>query len=293
MPNLQNFRGVLTTPLWNGDRGVEKTIQMIRDVVDSGVKDPVVNSAAIGILKNRGVENFDREAKLRALYDFVSWPNFLYVEDPVGPKGPKETIRTPRTLLRLKAGDCDDYTVLLAALAGTIGISTRAVTVAADPSLPSDFSHIYPEAEVSPGVWVPMDAARPGAAFGLPALKYFRKRIWSLTNPSYQDVAGMGCKNCGCKKCNKTAPRVSSLNGYAIIGLGDDTSEICAVGQSVSSIIDSFTGSPYDSYQTGCSPAIAAPAAGYPSATLSLSGSDMAMWGIGLVAVLLLLKGGR
>src|SRR5712691_9353430 len=134
MLSLQDFTGTMRMPLPRGDEGVARTIRLIRDLMDSAITDPQVNEAAIHILRNANVQNFDRDAKLRALYDFVSWPNFLYVADPVGPFGPKETVRTVRTLLRVRAGDCDDYTLLLASLAGTVGIPTRAVTVAADPS---------------------------------------------------------------------------------------------------------------------------------------------------------------
>src|SRR5882762_1517686 len=227
MLGLQNFSGVLRMPLPRGDEGVARTIRLIRDLMDAAVADPQVNEAAINILRNASVQNFDREAKLRALYEFVSWPNFLYVEDPVGPFGPKETVRTVRTLLRVRAGDCDDYTLLLASLAGTVGIATRAVTVAADPSAPNDFSHIYPEAEVSPGNWVAMDAARPGAQYGLPAQRYFRKRIWSLTDSSYRDVAGQ-------RISSMRGERISNLSGYAVLGQPDPNvaaEDISAVGQ--------------------------------------------------------------
>ena len=258
-------------PLPRGDEGVARTIRLIRDLMDAAVADPEVNEAAIGILRSAGVQNFDREAKLRALYEFVSWPNFLYVEDPVGPFGPKETVRTVRTLLRVRAGDCDDYTLLLAALAGSVGIATRAVTVAADPSAPDDFSHIYPEAEVSPGHWVAMDAARPGAQYGLPAQRYFRKRVWPLTDSSHRDVSG--------------APNRVNLSGYAVLGkwpLGQDNvaaQDISAVGQSVANVIAASKGSPYGSFVTPYTPV--APPAGYgvpgypggaPGASLSLAG---------------------
>lgn len=267
MLSLQNFSGVLRMPLPRGDEGVARTIRLIRDLMDAAITDPQVNEAAINILRNAGVQNFDRQAKLRALYEFVSWPNFLYVEDPVGPFGPKETVRTVRTLLRVRAGDCDDYTLLLASLAGTVGIATRAVTVAADPSAPNDFSHIYPEAEVSPGNWVAMDAARPGAQFGLPAQRYSRKRVWSLTDSSYKDVSGQ---------------RVSSLHGYAVLGQPDPNiaaEDISAVGQSVANVIAASKGSPYGSFVTPYTPV--APPAGYgvpgypggvPGASVSLAG---------------------
>lgn len=301
--NLQNFTGTMTQTLRQGDAGVAQTIRLMRDVIDAGVTDHYVNETAIRILQSAGVQNFDREAKLKALYDFVSWPNFLYVEDPVGPFGPKETIRTVRTLLRLRAGDCDDYTVLLSALAGTIGIATRAVTVAADPSCPAEFSHIYPEAEVSPGNWVAMDAARPGAQFGLPALRYFRKREWSLSDSSYRDIAGAARQRSGIR------PRLSSLNGYAMLGpraMGQSPSDsyaqdISAIGQSTANIIAAASGSPYGSFATPYTPsALPAGYAGYGqpgtpggASGLSITGSSAIWWILGLGAVAFAISSAR
>ena len=272
----------MATPLRRGDAGVEQTIDLIKRLVDDGVKDPVVNRTAIDALRALNTPSFDRDAKLRALYAFVQWPNFLYVEDPVGPFGPKETVRPVRDLLQLRAGDCDDFTVLLAALAGTIGIATRAVTIAADPRAPKEFSHIYPEAEVAPGRWVPLDAARPGASYGVAPPQFFRKRIWNLTDSSYRDVI--------------SGERLISLNGYAMLGdYAPNTAaeDISAVGQSVANVISASKGNPYGSFQTPYTP-VAPPAGygipGYPGgptgASLSLAGNSALWWilGIGVAA---------
>lgn len=281
---LRNFSGTMATPLQRGDAGVEQTIDLIRRIVDDGVKDPFVNRTAIDILRRANAPNFDRDAKLRALYEYVQWPNFLYVEDPVGPFGPKETVRPVRDLLSIRAGDCDDFTVLLAALAGTIGIATRAVTIAADPRAPRDFTHIYPEAEVAPGRWVPLDAARPGAMYGVGAPVYFRKRIWSLTDSTYRDVSGGG----------SDGRLVSSLNGYTVLGdVGPNVpaEDISAVGQGVANIISASKGNPFGSFQTPYTP-IAQPAGygipGYPGgptgASLSLAGASPLWWILGIAA---------
>jgi len=281
---LRNFSGVMSTPLRRGDAGVEQTIDLIRHLIDDAVKDPIVNRTAIDALRALNTPSFDRDAKLRALYAYVQWPNFLYVEDPVGPFGPKETVRPVRDLLQIRAGDCDDFTVLLASLAGTIGIATRAVTIAADRNAPTEFSHIYPEAEVAPGRWVPLDAARPGSAYGVAAPFYFRKRIWSLTDSSYRDVSGAA-----------GAGRVSSLNGYAMLGdYAPNTAaeDISAVGQSVANIVSASKGNPYGSFMTPYTP-VAPPAGygipGYPGgptgASVSLAGNSALWWilGIGVV----------
>jgi transglutaminase-like putative cysteine protease len=282
---LRNFSGTMATPLRRGDAGVEQTIDLIRHLIDDAVKDPVVNRTAIDALKAVNAPSFDRDAKLRALYAFAQWPNFLYVEDPVGPFGPKETVRPVRDLLQLRAGDCDDFTVLLASLAGTIGIPTRAVTIAGDRSAPSEFSHIYPEAEVAPGRWVPLDAARPGAAYGVGAPAYFRKRIWSLTDSTFRDVSGRGV----------SGQLASSLNGYAMLGdvaPNVAAEDISAVGQSVANIVSASKGNPYGSFQTPYTPF--APAAGYgipgypggpTGASVSLAGNSALWWILGIAAV--------
>ena len=264
-------------PLARGDRGVEQTIHVLKCLIDDAVKDPGINVQAIQILRDAGVANFGVMDRLQAFYAWISQPaNFLYVPDPIGPFGPKETVRPARTLFQVKGGDCDDYSALLASLLGTVGIRSRLVTIAADPAAPNDFSHIYPEAEVSRNVWIPLDAARPGAQFGLAPPRYFRKRIWSLEDDSYSDVTGA--------QRGPAARNLSSLNGYAWLGaMGDDPSivpqDISAVGQSVANVISASKGNPYGSFQTPYTPV--APAAGYgapgypggaPGASLSLAG---------------------
>lgn len=284
--NLATFEGRFSQKLRPGDAGVQQTIRLMRDVIDAGVTDPDVNTAAVRILQYAGVQNFDRVGKLKALYEAVSWPNFLYVEDPVGPFGPKETIRTARTLLKLRAGDCDDYTILLASLAGSIGIRTHAVTVAADPSAPDEFSHIYPEAEVNPGEWIALDAARPGAEFGKPAHLYFRKRVWSFEDNSYHDLAGTMASP---KFRRNSPPRILGLGSYALVrGLGDDSTDvsaadISAIGQATANILAAAQGSPYGTFQTAYSPV--APAAGYAAAAPYITpGSSSPFYGAGYPA---------
>jgi hypothetical protein len=281
---LRSFRGVMGIPLASGDRGVEQTICILKCLIDDAVKDPSINAQAIGILRDSGVSNFGVMDRLRAFYDWISQPaNFLYVPDPIGPFGPKETVRPARTLFQVKGGDCDDYCALLAALLGTVGIRTRLVTIAADRTSPNDFSHIYPEAEAAPGRWVPLDAARPGAQFGVAPPFYFRKRIWSLEDDSFQDVTGASR--------GPAARNLSSLNGYAMLGQSP-AEDISAVGQSVANVIAASKGNPYASFATPYTPI--APPAGYgvpgypggaPGASLSFAGISPVWIVVGLVAI--------
>ncbi len=291
--SLRNFTGTMAQPLLPGDRGVAQTIRLMRDVIEDAVKDSKINALAIQILRAAGVDGFDRAGKLRALYDWVK-ANILYVEDPIGPFGPKETIRPVRATLDLRAGDCDDFTNLFAALAGTIGFSTEAVTIAADPSAPEEFSHIYPMAEANPGEWIALDAARPGAAFGVEPPYFFRKRVWSLTSSEYEDLAGV-----------KPQPR-SRLNGYVSLGQYESTAaqDIAAIGQSVANVAAAAEGNPYASYATAYSPyspPAGYPAAygyatvpGYPSVQLTASGTPSAALIVGgIILFAILARGGR
>ena len=278
LPNLRNFLGTMGTPLAGGDQGVSQTIDAIRQIVDDAVKDPEVNLTAIDMV--RGADQFNRDAKARAIYDAVT-SRFYYVEDPVGPLGPKETLRPVRTLLQTWAGDCDDASVLIASLLGTIGISSRLVTIAADPSAPEEFSHIYPEAETYPGVWVAMDVARPGSAYGSAPLKYFRKRVWSLTDRAYQDMSGR---------------RMSSLSGYALLGqsendVAQDITALSSLAQPADQIVEAVEAPSYISPYASFYPAAITQPAGYPSSgTLEISAggtsSLLLLLGLGVLALL-------
>lgn len=277
---LRSFSGVMGTPLLRGDAGVEQTMDLLRHLIDDAAKDPAINVQAIQILRAYNVANFGVEDRTRAFYDWISQPaNFLYVPDPVGPFGPKETLRPARTLFQVRGGDCDDYTALMASLLCTVGIPVRAVTIAADRRAPTEFSHIYPEAQVGPNAWLPLDAARPGAQYGVPPPFYFRKRVWSLMDSTYTDMRG-------------GQQPTSNLNGYAMLGdTGPNIAaeDISAVGQSVANVIAASKGNPYANFQTPYTPSNVAPQAGYFGGPgggqgVSLTGSSAIWWILGIAA---------
>ncbi len=64
-----------------------------------------------------------------------------------------------------RVGDCDDYAMLTAALLKARGIPCSFVTVAADPRVPGQYSHVYVAAYPEGGGRVPLDTshgAEPG-----------------------------------------------------------------------------------------------------------------------------------
>src|SRR4029453_4868845 len=81
-----------------------------------------------------------------------------------------ELLHTPRRMLELKAGDCDDMTILLGSMLLSTGHPGRLVLVGFPPPRPHLYSHIYPEVLVR-GRWLALDATMPRPiGWGAPAL---------------------------------------------------------------------------------------------------------------------------
>jgi Transglutaminase-like superfamily len=169
-------------PLLSGDAGVEQTIQQIRGLVDEALRDPQIIRTATDIV--RGVPAFDDYAEARALYDWVH-RNIRFTKDPVN----KEKLYPPAELLKIRAGDCDDISMLLGTFLMAVGYPARLVTVAAVESAPDQFSHVYVEGQIN-GAWIPMDPARYDSEFGVAPPQVFRARWWSLVDESYGNLGG-------------------------------------------------------------------------------------------------------
>jgi hypothetical protein len=254
-------------PLHDGERGTAQTVKLMRQLIDQAVSDAQFVRFAIELVRN--VPPYDEYGEVSALFQWVQH-NIRYTKDPVT----KEKLYPPMELLKIQAGDCDDISMLLGALAIALGYPARLITVAADPSSPSEFSHVYTEVECPPGSgsWIAVDAARPGSQFGLQPPAYFRKRAWSLTDNTHTDLNG--------------ATRLRGLSGYhrhGVHGLGDDggidwgsilsqslaqTPQIIAAVSGQSSSVRLPNGTiaatgPYSSFATPYTPGYAVPAAGY------------------------------
>jgi len=254
-------------PLLSGEVGTAQTIRLMRRLIDQALNDPQFVRFAIDLV--RSVPAHDEAGEVAAIFAWVQ-QNIRYTKDPVT----KEKLYPPGELLKIRAGDCDDMSMLLAALVIADGYPARLVTVSANPDQPDEFSHVYLEVEVPPGSgnWVALDAARPDTYFGRAPEMYFRKRAWSLIDDSYQDLSG--------------CTRMSGLSGYAHLrGLGDDgssfdwnsllqqtlqeTPQIIAAAQGVPTGYKTAsgtvvtTGSPYSSFATPYTPGLMTAGGGY------------------------------
>ncbi len=261
----------------------------MRRLVDAALSDAAFVRKTRDIVAH--VQAYDETGEVRAVYNWIQ-RNIRFTKDPLT----KETLFPPQELLKIRAGDCDDISMLMGAMLLALGYPARLVTIAANPSDPGEFSHVYVEVEIPPGSgnWMAVDAARYGAQFGVEPPAYFRKRAWSLVDDHYQDLNGM--------------TRLRGLAGYAHVPqLGDgidwssiitqglqETPQIIAVATGQGSSLQNRGGTvstgPYSSFATQNTPGAQIPYGGY-TANLSATAPTW-LWPVVIgFAAILLLKG--
>jgi transglutaminase-like putative cysteine protease len=136
-----------------GSRGTLVTARLIAALIRDGAKDFYVRQRAIQIFRQRNVRPRDRYGEIRALFDWVQ-RNVRYTRDIFR----VELLHTARRMLELRAGDCDDMTILLGAMLVSTGHPVRLVLAGFRPNRPHAYSHVYPEVLLD-GRWVPIDAS--------------------------------------------------------------------------------------------------------------------------------------
>lgn len=103
----------------------------------------------------RRVRAKDYLGEIKALFEWVQH-NIRYTRDPHR----VELLHSARRMLELRAGDCDDMTILLGAMLQSIGHPVRIVVVGPNPKRPGLFTHVYPEVRFR-GRWIAVDATAP------------------------------------------------------------------------------------------------------------------------------------
>jgi Transglutaminase-like superfamily len=138
-----------------GYPGTLKTVAHVARLIREGARDFYVRQKAIDILMSRAVKPKDYAGEIKALFEWVQ-QNIRYTKDPFQ----AETLHSARRLLELKAGDCDDISILLGAMLEAIGHPVRRVITGPSPVRPNLYTHIYVEAFLR-GQWIPLDATMP------------------------------------------------------------------------------------------------------------------------------------
>lgn len=148
MPALSGTR----VPLANGVRGVRDTLRLMRAAVREGRTDVRVRQAAISLIWLQPEKSEADEAG--AIFEWVR-DHIRYVRDVVD----VETLSTAERTLAQQIGDCDDKSVLLAAMLESVGYPTRFVVAAYQA--PRQFEHVYVQVFID-GQWVNADPTERG-----------------------------------------------------------------------------------------------------------------------------------
>jgi hypothetical protein len=138
-----------------GLAGTRRTVVHVGRLIRDGAGDFYVRQKAIDILLARGVPPKDYLGEIAALFQWVQ-RHVRYTKDPFR----IEVLHSARRMLELRAGDCDDMTIVLGALIKSVGHPVRIVLTGPDPRRPDLFSHIYLEARHL-DQWIPLDATMP------------------------------------------------------------------------------------------------------------------------------------
>jgi len=138
-----------------GRAGALPTARLIAQLARDGSKDFYVRQKAIDIFRQYRVRPKDRLGEVQALFEWVR-RHVRYTRDI----WQVETLHTARRMIELRAGDCDDMSILLASLLLSTGHPVRLVLAGYHPARPHAYSHIYPEVNVR-GRWIALDTTLP------------------------------------------------------------------------------------------------------------------------------------
>lgn len=143
----------------SGDEGTRQTLETMKIAAREGMKDPAVLPIARRLVLD--VPEKDKWNEALQLFRYVK-DEIRYVNDPLD----LEAVVFPRQTMEFQSGDCDDKSVLFAALAETLGIPARFVAVKL-PGKPI-YTHVYPELYLNER-WQPFELtlayAKPGVSY--------------------------------------------------------------------------------------------------------------------------------
>lgn len=168
----------------DSERGTEATLKIMKKLVLSpwGARNPQIVLLANAIRDH--VPSKDYAAEADAIFQWVK-ANVAYKLDPSG----MEWIQTPTYTTSRRAGDCDDHSGLIAALAMASGFQAAFRTVAADPTNPTRMSHVYAMIGVSKGgktQWYASDSTQAESSLGWNPPGVFDMETWVI-DPSLED----------------------------------------------------------------------------------------------------------
>ncbi len=170
-PKSQTPR-ILLGRLPKGYPGTRRTVGLVARLIRQGAKDFRVRQTAIDILIANDIPPKDYLGEIEALFCWVR-DRIRYTRDIYR----VELLHTARRMLELRAGDCDDMTILLGSMLKSVGHPVRLALVGFNPRKKSLFTHIYLEVFYK-GAWIALDpTVRRPLGFAPPA---DHKRVFEI-----------------------------------------------------------------------------------------------------------------
>lgn len=138
----------------SGAQGTLETLKIMARVARIGKRHLDVRMAAMQAVSDVEQKAFIEEAK--AVQQFIK-NTIRYVKDIRG----IETIQTPEITLAIGQGDCDDQSILVAAMLESIGHPARFVAISFDGI---EYAHVFTETKIGSN-WYSVETTEP-VAFG-------------------------------------------------------------------------------------------------------------------------------
>lgn len=134
---------------------LDSRMDFLIEEVWKGIQDTKIQQLASRIMEEHNVPSRDWEAEVRAIFDWVR-TNIRYTRDPES----LELFRRPIRTVQLGLADCDDMSILISALLGTIGHKVMLRVIGVTSKEPE---HIYPLVLLPPDdptYYIALDATR-------------------------------------------------------------------------------------------------------------------------------------
>ena len=168
------------------ERSTAQTVAAMGAHVQAALKDPLVLATARACLD----ADF-RPGRLRIAGQVWAWvkQNVRFVTDEdlllklLGRQDELELLISPGVLLwaRVKAGDCDDFTMLCCAMLAALGVPPLIKTYKCDRTEPNRWSHVCAAAILEDGSIFPVDASHGTyAGWEVPASDVYQSALWDM-----------------------------------------------------------------------------------------------------------------
>jgi hypothetical protein len=163
--------------------------QMARDAAHG----PIISSAVDEAIAGLGNDANDQQLVSRVFYWVKSRVRFKtdeeILQNQMGMSPESELLIAPDALLTMPnaAGDCDDFSTLIAAMLINLGFPVYFCTIAANGKYPDEFSHVYIKVQMSDGTLFPIDCSH-GMYPGWETGQNYLEQLWGINS-----MGGMLC----------------------------------------------------------------------------------------------------